>query len=199
MTLAPLHTEPLAPHALRQHGVFVPAYHDAAHPLTQRLWAMGSTYERGQNNSDTTPAAHDRNAASLAAMHPVAHANLQAQAARGETTEWAQVRCASLDRLPLVGALPAPAPLAPSMSLANVPRVAGLWTVSALGSRGLTLAMLAAQLLVARMHGGPLPVTKRHAAALDPARFALKQARKQSGKSAPPAAETTGQLTGRSA
>ena len=82
-----------------------------------------------------------------------------------------------------MGPLPAPGTLTPSTSLANVPRVAGLWTVSALGSRGLTLAMLAAQLLVARLQGGPLPVTKRHAAALDPARFALKHARKQAGKS----------------
>jgi tRNA 5-methylaminomethyl-2-thiouridine biosynthesis bifunctional protein len=183
MTLAPLHGEPLAPHALRQQGVFVPAYDDAAHPLAPRIWAMGSTYERGQNNSNTTAAAHARNADSLAAMHPEAHARLLAQAAQGETIEWAQVRCASLDRLPLVGALPVPGTLTPSTSLANVPRVAGLWTVSALGSRGLTLAMLAAQLLVARMQGGPLPVTKRHAAALDPARFALKHARKQAGKS----------------
>lgn len=182
MTLAPLHGEPLAPHALRQHGVFVPAYDDAAHPLAPRIWAMGSTYERGQNNSDTTAAAHARNAASLAAMHPEAHARLLAQAAQGETTEWAQVRCASLDRLPLVGALPAPGTLAPSTPLSCVPRVAGLWTLSALGSRGLTLAMLTAQLLVARMQGGALPVTKRHAAALDPARFALKHARKQAGK-----------------
>lgn len=185
MTLAPLRAEPLAPHALRQHGVFVPAYDDAAHPIAPRIWAMGSTYERGQNNSDTTPAAHARNAASLAAMHPQAHARLTQQAALGETVEWAQVRCASLDRLPLVGAWPAPGPIAPSMSLAQVPRVAGLWTVSALGSRGLTLAMLAAQLLVARLHGTPYPVAKRHAAALDPARFALKNARKQPIKRVP--------------
>lgn len=182
MTLAPLPGEPLAPHALRQQGVFVPAYDDAAHPLAPRLWAMGSTYERGKNDSNATAAAHARNAASLSAMHPEAHARLLAQAAEGETFEWAQVRCASLDRLPLVGALPALGPLAPSTPLANVPRVVGLWTVSALGSRGLTLAMLAAHLLVARMQGGPLPVTKRHATALDPARFALKHARKLTGK-----------------
>jgi len=178
MTLAPLNGEPLAPHALRQHGVFVPAYEDANHPVASLVWAMGSTYERGQDNAQATPEAHARNAASLAAMHPQAHARLQAQAALSETVEWAEVRCASLDRLPLVGALPAPGVIQPSASLDTVPRVAGLWTVSALGSRGLTLSMLAAQLLVARLAGTPLPVAKRHAAALDPARFALKQARK---------------------
>lgn len=184
MTLAPLLAEPLAPHAMRQHGVFVPVYEDADQPLVSRIWAMGSTYERGLNNTEPTVAAHARNAASLAAMHAPAHQRLLEQAARGETVEWAQVRCASLDRLPLVGALPAWGTLAPSTSLASVPRVAGLWTVSALGSRGLTLAMLAAQLLVAQIQGGPLPVSKRHAAALDPARFALKQARKPASRQA---------------
>lgn len=183
MTLAPLRAEPLADHAMRQHGVFVPAYDDADHPLAHRLWAMGSTYERGQNNRLATHEAHARNAASLAAMHPAAHARLVEQAAQGDTVEWAEVRCASLDRLPLAGALPAPVPIAPSASLDRIPRVTGLWAVCALGSRGLTLAMLAAQLLVARMQGSPLPVTRRHAAALDPARFALKLARKQAAKS----------------
>ena len=182
MTLAPLKGEPLAPHSLRQHGVFVPVYVDAHHPVANRVWAMGSTYERGQDNRDTTAAAHARNADSLAAMHPVAHTRLVEQAAHGETVEWAEVRCASLDRLPMVGALPALGVIQPSTSLDTVPRVAGLWTVSALGSRGLTLTMLAAQLLVARLSGGPLPMTKRHAAALDPARFALKHARKTTGK-----------------
>ena len=33
MTLAPLVGEPMAPHAMRQHGVFVPAYSDSAHPI----------------------------------------------------------------------------------------------------------------------------------------------------------------------
>lgn len=179
MTLGPLTGTPLASHPMRQHGVYVPEYRDTAHPLSPRLWSMGSTYERGQNTTHTTVEAHARNAASLSAMHPGAHALLSAQAAAGETVEWAQVRCASLDRMPLVGALPSRGPLAPSAQLDQVPRVPGLWTVCALGSRGLTLAMLAAHLLVARMLHKPLPVSRRHAQAMDPARFALKQARKR--------------------
>lgn len=179
MTLGPLTGTPLASHPLRQHGVYVPEYRDTSHPMSPRLWSMGSTYERGQNTTHTTSEAHARNAASLADMHPQAHSLLVAQAAAGETVEWAEVRCASLDRLPLVGALPAPGPLPPSTRLDQVPRVPGLWTVSALGSRGLTLAMLAAHLLVARMLHQPLPVSRRHAQAMDPARFALKQARKR--------------------
>jgi tRNA 5-methylaminomethyl-2-thiouridine biosynthesis bifunctional protein len=178
MTYAPLAGDPLAPHPLRDHGVYVPCYEDSAHPTAQRLWTMGSTYERGLNNTHVTPEALERNAASLQAMLPHAHDRLRQQQANGELLSWAEVRCASLDRLPLVGAVPAPVQLLPSTSLTAVPRVAGLWTLCALGSRGLTLSKLAAELLVAQMLGEPWPVPKKLALALDPGRFALKAARK---------------------
>lgn len=178
MTFAPLHGQPLAPHTLRDHGVYVPCYEDSLHPTAPRLWTMGSTYERGQNNREITLAAQQRNAASLQAMLPQAHARLQQQAQAGELLNWAEVRCASLDRLPMVGGVPAPGQLRPSTALLAVPRVAGLWTFCALGSRGLTLSALGAELLVARMLGEPLPVEKKLADALDPARFALKASRK---------------------
>ena len=178
MTFAPLHGQPLAPHTLRDHGVYVPCYEDSLHPTAPRLWTMGSTYERGQNNREITLAAQQRNAASLQAMLPQAHARLQQQAQAGELLNWAEVRCASLDRLPMVGGVPAPGQLKPSTALLAVPRVAGLWTFCALGSRGLTLSALGAELLVARMLGEPFPVEKKLAVALDPARFALKASRK---------------------
>lgn len=180
MTYAPLHGQPLAPHPLRDHGVYVPCYEDSQHPTAPRLWTMGSTYERGQNNREITLTAQQRNAASLHAMLPAAHALWQQQAEAGQLLNWAEVRCASLDRLPLIGAVPAPGQLKPSTALAAVPRVAGLWTFCALGSRGLTLSMLGAELLVARMLNEPWPVEKKLADALDPARFTLKAARKPS-------------------
>jgi tRNA 5-methylaminomethyl-2-thiouridine biosynthesis bifunctional protein len=76
-------------------------------------------------------------------------------AARGELRAWAGVRCASTDRRPLVGEL------AP-----------GLWTSTAMGSRGLTFAALCAELLAARLHHEPLPVEARLAQALAVARQA---------------------------
>lgn len=180
LSYAPLTVPPFAPHPLRDHGVYVPCYQDSAHPTAPRLWTMGSTYERGLDNRDTTAAAHERNADSLQAMLPLAHAHLRQQQAAGELLGWAEVRCASLDRLPLVGAVPATTPPpAPSSQLATLARVPGLWTLCALGSRGLTLSKLAAELLVARMLGEPLPMEKRHADALDPARFVLKAVRKR--------------------
>lgn len=177
MTFAPLSGEPLAPHALRAHGVYVPCYEDRQHPSAQRLWTMGSTYERGINDRATTAQALERNASSLQALWPAAHSRLRQQQADGELRHWAEVRCATLDRLPLVGAVPRLGPIPASASLAAVPRVPGLWAVCGMGSRGLTLAKLAAELLVARMLSEPLPMEKRHADALDPARFALKAAR----------------------
>jgi len=182
LSFARLVGPPLAPNPLRDHGVYVPCFEDAANPLGQRLWAMGSTYERGQNNHTVTPQGHERNAASLKNTLPCAHALFERQWADGELQGWAQVRCASLDRLPLIGAVPALGPLRASMQLAQVPREPGLWALCALGSRGLTLSLLGAELLVAQMAQEPWPTEKELALALDPARFALKHARKFSNK-----------------
>lgn len=182
LSFGPLAGEPLAAHPLRDHGVYVPCFEDSTHPQGTRLWAMGSTYERGQQDTTVSPASHDRNAASLAATLPAAHALFERQRASGELQGWAQVRCASLDRLPLVGAVPTTQPLPPHLQLPDVPREPGLWTLCALGSRGLTLSMLGAELLAAQMEDEPWPVEKDLALALDPARFALKHARKSAEK-----------------
>ena len=162
---------------VRQNGVYVPHYHDASSPWGADVWAMGSTYERGVNDAQVTAQGHARNADSLAHMDAAAHQRLQAQAQTGQLRGWAQVRCASADRLPLVGALPAPTPHHSHRTLDDVPRVPGLWTVCAFGSRGLTLALLAAHTLAARMNGEPLPVPRAQAEAMDPARFWWKHGR----------------------
>lgn len=182
LSFGPLAGPPLAAHPLRDHGVYVPCFEDSTHPQGPRLWAMGSTYERGQQDATVTAASHDRNAASLAATLPAAHALFERQRASGELQGWAQVRCASLDRLPLVGAVPTLGPLQANMQLPDVPREPGLWALCALGSRGLTLSMLGAELLASQMDDEPWPVEKDLALALDPARFALKHARKHTDK-----------------
>jgi tRNA 5-methylaminomethyl-2-thiouridine biosynthesis bifunctional protein len=143
----------------------------------QRIWAMGSTYERGHTDLTVTAAAHARNATSLHTLCPAAHEDMQAQQAAGTLNAWVGIRCASLDRLPLVGAVPALGLLKPSLRLSEVPRIPGLWTVCAMGSRGLTLAELAAELLSAHMESEPWPLPQALGEALDPARFALKATR----------------------
>jgi tRNA 5-methylaminomethyl-2-thiouridine biosynthesis bifunctional protein len=47
----------------------------------------------------------------------------------------------------------------------------GLWVNAAMGSRGLTLALLCGELLAARWHGEPLPIEDSLARALDANRF----------------------------
>lgn len=182
----------LAPRPQRDNGVFVPLYEDAglAPAWPSRLWAMGSTYLRGDASTSLSEADHERNAQSLQAMCPTAAQHLRAAAANGTLLGWAQVRCASLDRLPLVGAVPDVAALQRSMAtagarrgrltLAHTPRWPGLFMLGALGSRGLTLAHWCAQLLAAQLDGEALDGAGPDLVqALDPARFAWRQARKQ--------------------
>lgn len=194
LTLAPLDLPPLASRPMRQNGVFVPDYEDPglAPGWPERVWAMGSTYERGRDDSQVTVDAHQRNALSLEGMHPAAAALLKQRLADGSLLGWAQVRCASLDRLPLVGAapdVPAMLDMARSPALrrhltesAAWPRLPGLFLFTALGSRGLTLSHWCARWLAHRMDdaGSILPAEDRDLErAFDPARFAWRQVRRQ--------------------
>lgn len=194
MSLAALEGAPLAARPMRHNGVFVPVYEDSGLPpeWPARIWAMGSTYQRGADNSAVEAAAHESNADSLQQMNAPAAAALRQATADGSLLGWAQVRCASLDRLPLVGAAPDVAALAARMAaagarrsrltVADTPRLEGLYLLTAFGSRGLTLAHWCAQLLAARMNGEPSPLAPADQAlerALDPARFAWKAARRQ--------------------
>ena len=130
-------------------GHFLPAV-----PLAGGMaWLTGSTYGRG--DTSLAPRHEDQlaNLERLRTLHPEAAAALAPAFLAGEVQAWCGVRCASSDRRPLVGAL------AP-----------GLWVSTAMGSRGLTFAWLAAELLAARLHGEPLPLAMRLASALDVAR-----------------------------
>jgi tRNA 5-methylaminomethyl-2-thiouridine biosynthesis bifunctional protein len=191
MSLGALTGSPLAERPQRQNGVFVPRYEDSGLPpqWPARIWAMGSTYERGEHSTHVTDEAHDRNAQSLAAMLPAAALAMRGMREGGELRGWAQVRCASLDRLPLAGAVPDVAALRKWMEEAGarrgrlpmqeVPRLPGLFTLSALGSRGLTLALPMAQLLGAQLDGFASELESDLQAAVDPARFAWRLARRQ--------------------
>lgn len=194
LTLAALQAPPLAPRPMRNNGVFVPAYEDAglAPAWPSRVWAMGSTYERGRDDTTVDPAAHERNAASLEDMHPQAAAELRRCAREGRLLGWSQVRCASQDRLPMVGAAPdlkamqdlfsAAGARRGRIPLQQAPRLPGLFMLAALGSRGLTLAHWCADWLAGHMSGEPSPLTEQDLdleKALDPARFAWKAARRQ--------------------
>jgi len=85
-------------------------------------------------------------------------------------------RCVAPDRLPLIGALP-DIRAAPFDSHA-LSKLHGLYGALAYASRGLTWAALGGELIASLLEGEPLPLEGDLADAVDPARFALRRARR---------------------
>jgi tRNA 5-methylaminomethyl-2-thiouridine biosynthesis bifunctional protein len=85
------------------------------------------------------------------------------------------------DRLPLIGGVPLPAAARASQTRQDQPRFIarepGLFIFAALGSRGLTQALLGAESLAAMITGTPLPIGATLLDAVDAARFAARDAR----------------------
>ncbi len=148
------------------HGSWVPYFR---HGQTgEAAWVMGSSFERGKAtlppSAEDAAAAHAGNWAKLQTLLPAGH-RPDAQAF-AQARHWAQLRCASADRLPLVG------PLLPAQALQALPEgLASPWVATAMGSRGLTWALLCAELLAARLHAEPLPVANPLALALASDRY----------------------------
>jgi tRNA 5-methylaminomethyl-2-thiouridine biosynthesis bifunctional protein len=135
---------PMPTHPVNGYGSFIPRF---PHGDTV-LWAAGATFERDVADTQSTPediARRDaENHQRLQVLLPnMTHPPQATQAFVG-------IRCASPDRLPLVG-----------------PVSTGLWVSTAMGSRGLSLALLCGELLAARLHGEPLPLEARLAKRLD--------------------------------
>ncbi|MEG0922136.1 MAG: FAD-dependent 5-carboxymethylaminomethyl-2-thiouridine(34) oxidoreductase MnmC [Comamonas sp.] len=153
---------PVAPCPVNGHGSWVPYFKTAG--SGQTAWVMGSSFERDVSSlppsTTDTARAHADNWAKLQALLPSVSQNYAGAFLRAKT--WAQVRCASNDRLPLVG--PLQVPCATDQHIA--PQIC-----TAMGSRGLTWALLCAELLAARLHGEPLPLANNLAKALDAGRY----------------------------
>ena len=84
------------------------------------------------------------------------------------------------DRLPLLGAVPEPAAPPGSRRLDQprfVPRQAGLYVFTALGSRGISQAALGGEVLASWLTGAPLPAPAALLDALDAARFVARAVR----------------------
>ncbi|OZB72093.1 MULTISPECIES: FAD-dependent 5-carboxymethylaminomethyl-2-thiouridine(34) oxidoreductase MnmC [unclassified Thiomonas] len=92
-------------------------------------------------------------------------------------------RAASTDRLPYCGPIADLAPLlanplhAAGKQLHELPRLPGVAVCAGMGSRGLTLAPLLAETLLAQIEGTPLPLETDLADSIDPARTALRRLR----------------------
>lgn len=118
------------------------------------LWLTGATFDRDRRDPAPNAADTEANRERLARLHPGAAAALAPTFARGDAHSWVGVRCASADRRPLVGALDEAA-------------WPGVWVSTAMGSRGLSFAVLCAELLAAQWHAEPLPLPAALAGALD--------------------------------
>ncbi len=119
-------------------------------------WYAGATYETGELINAPLSAHHQTNLQKLRTLLPEAAQVLAPAFATGEAQAWQGTRCVTPDRLPVVGPMEASA--SPS-----------LWISAALGSRGLSYAVLCAELLAAQMGGEPWPLPAslaRHLSAL---------------------------------
>jgi len=94
------------------------------------------------------------------------------------------VRCVARDRLPYAGAVadePAAACVPRGAHFEDLPRRPHLYASFAHGSRGLTFAALAAELIAAQAEGEPLAVERALANAVDPGRVLLHRLRRGAG------------------
>jgi tRNA 5-methylaminomethyl-2-thiouridine biosynthesis bifunctional protein len=110
-------------------------------------WFAGATFER-EGDVVSVAAGHQANLARLQTLLPAGGQVFANQLAQYEVQAWRNTRCTSTDRMPLCGPL--------TQGDGDWPP--SLWLVSALGARGLSLAVLCAELLAARVHQEPLPI-----------------------------------------
>ena len=149
----------LPPFPVNGYGGLIPAV-PLAHASGRLAWMTGSSFERDNASAETRPDDAQHNFSRLQTLLPAAAHQLADQFERGQVNAWAGVRCATPSHLPALGPLEGP----------------DLWLCSGMGSRGLTFAALCGELLAARLHAEPLPLSRRLADALMPQYAALTQA-----------------------
>jgi tRNA 5-methylaminomethyl-2-thiouridine biosynthesis bifunctional protein len=143
-------TCPLPPFPVHGDGHVIP--HVAV--ASGHAWFCGSTFDRGDTALAVRESDHQANFERIGRLLPHVATQLAPAFLEGRIEAWTGVRCASIDRRPLLGEIEP-----------------GLWVSTAMGSRGLTFAVLCAELLAARLHGEPLPLERRLATALDVSRL----------------------------
>ena len=145
----------LPPYPVNGLGSLIPAV-----PTEEGLaWYAGATYEDATQPPAPAGEHHQVNFDKLSTLLPTAAQALAPSFAPGAARGWGGTRCVSADRLPLVGPL-------------DEGTQPTLWISAAMGSRGLSFAMLCAELLAARLGAEPWPVEARLARSLDPRRAA---------------------------
>ena len=103
---------------------------------TDTEWLVGATYDRDNLSLDASIRDQVDNFERLENLVPDIAAQLKPEFERGLVKNWVGIRCATTDRLPIVGEVSP-----------------GLWLCTAMASRGLTFAPLCAELLAALCEG----------------------------------------------
>jgi tRNA 5-methylaminomethyl-2-thiouridine biosynthesis bifunctional protein len=150
-------------------------------PVSGGDMLCGATQAHGDDEAALRAADQAHNLAVFARLtgQPAAAGALQHERLPGRVAWRAQVA----DRLPLIGAVPADA--APDSSAPrpaqprHVPREPGSFILGALGSRGITCALLGARVLAASIVDAPLPVDTDLFDAVDAARQVARAARRR--------------------
>ncbi len=150
-------SDSLPPFAVNGHGGLITAITMPDGPM----WLMGAGYERDEQVPNLKAQDHAENLKRLQTLLPAVAPALAGQFSPQRARGWAGIRCATPNRLPLVG------------PMAGATTTPGLWLCTGMGSRGLSFAALCGELLAAQLHGEPLPIDRNLAELTN--KFARKQ------------------------
>jgi tRNA 5-methylaminomethyl-2-thiouridine biosynthesis bifunctional protein len=130
----------------------------------------GATYEPDDDDVATRDAGHAENLARVANILASALPKIDSSALTGR----AALRAVTSDRMPLIGAIPAPANSAQNVVRAK--RLPHAYCATGFASRGILWGTLAGEVLASQLEGEPAPVESDLLRAIDPARFSGTQA-----------------------
>lgn len=132
---------------------------------------LGATYEFETEDASLSVESHRLNLKRLQGLHPGLAKGWSPETLGGRVG----FRSLTPDRMPLVGALPVVGENYGVKPDRDVPREPGLFGVLGLGSRGVVWSALSGELVAAQICGEGWPVERDLAAAVDPARFRLRE------------------------
>jgi tRNA 5-methylaminomethyl-2-thiouridine biosynthesis bifunctional protein len=133
-------------------------------PAVDGMHCLGASFNEDMPDPDMRNEDHLANLSRLEAMLPGFGDGITPEMLSGRVA----FRAMSFDRLPVLGAISDP-------RLADVADQGGLFVCLALGSRGMTWAALAAEIVASRVSREPMPVEASLLKTLDPSRFREKK------------------------
>ncbi len=181
ITLAPPTAASAALRSVLVYGGYVTPAHRGVHSLGATFdWVDPSATDLAARESD-----HARNLAGLETVVPNKLTTVDISTLRGRVG----IRCTSPDHLPVVGPVPDQgaylrdfAELRHGHPWTRYPAASyqpGLYLLTALGSRGLIAAPLAAEVLACHITGEPWPIERDLITALHPGRFLVRDLKRQ--------------------